>query len=742
MNYRPRSLMRQRDAGQAMIFFAICISGLLLTTGVAVEGGRLFVQHRQMQAAADMAALVGAQQLPASTTTAESDACAYAGKNGFGSGTCGTSTICPAGTSSCTVTALAPPAICSPYDFVDYGNGALPKNGCSGTASSPTYYIDVTISQSLHIPIFNKDVTLSAHAVARNGEFSPKDYAITTLDPTYCDLDMSGSKSGGTLLMIGSAISNSTNPGNNNGCSIKTGGQGLAKACDGAWFTSANEAYPGQLTTYTGMTASFSPPDCVQPAVSPTPVTTTTATPDSPAKYNPNWFPVSDPYCTSINPNTATSYAAQTDCQGNAASPGSISTTCASCVNSAWVYTWDPSVAATATVNGSCPNKIGGRFHGCWILADTSQAGSTFNGSNKQSYELFPGIYPGGITMDGGNGQSYFNPGVYTLEGNFKANGGTVCIYGSPSCDGGLNNAVTGANCGNSNFSGTGAVNSDTWFYYCSPWGIWDTHSNLPSCTTTAITPACPPTAGPTFTDGSTPLNGVTFYLVNHASFQLGGNLGGSNNIATAGTMYLAFPNPCPGKGTEGGSSPNYTVPFPPNWGTGAASGDAAGVYHYPAGSLPYIDNNSAAVDSPAGEVYPSVDLTLSGECNLDKNVWPGEMGTGTPDPNQHLHFLIFARDSGSSISLTGNGSQTWWGILYNPGAAPEPSPGTDGCGNACTMLLNGDDNSPATGPPTFIGQMVADNIKFSGNAAAELFYRPCRPSTPCGSGPGTSLVQ
>jgi hypothetical protein len=223
-----------------------------------------------------------------------------------------------------------------------------------------------------------------------------------------------------------------------------------------------------------------------------------------------------------------------------------------------------------------------------------------------------------------------------------------------------------------------------------------------------------------------------------------------SGGTSGSSKMFLAFPNYCPGKSTSAGGD---SMPFPQVWGTGLTSGDPNGQYDYKNNnSLPYIDSKSTAdLKSPAGQLYPSVDLTISGECSPAYNVWPGEFGptltdvNGNPksEPSQHLHFLVFARSSTTTINFGGTGDQEWWGILYNPGSPPLPTAGNAGCGTSCQITLAGNLSSTTpTGPPMLIGQMIADNIKFTGNATAMVFYRPCTLSGSCGTGPGSKLVQ
>jgi hypothetical protein len=211
-------------------------------------------------------------------------------------------------------------------------------------------------------------------------------------------------------------------------------------------------------------------------------------------------------------------------------------------------------------------------------------------------------------------------------------------------------------------------------------------------------------------TPSSTPLNGVVLYMY-----------GGSVSLNGSGVEDFAAPNPCPGTGSQSGQS----ISFP--------QGASSGRYDYPHTNVIWQD--SKHIESPTGQVYPSMDLTLNGECGSSNpgNDWYQEFGSTT----QHLHFLIWERSgssSGRDMSLNGNGLQQWWGILYNPGAP--------GCTTNCVISVNGTAGG-AVGPPSFAGQIIADNVKFSGSAVITLYYRPCVPgNSACGLGPGTSLVE
>lgn len=74
-----RARMRD-DSGQAMIFIVFALMGLVLMTGLVVDGGSWRRTQRQVQTAADAAALAGAQDLPIDAT-ASSTAVSYAQRN-------------------------------------------------------------------------------------------------------------------------------------------------------------------------------------------------------------------------------------------------------------------------------------------------------------------------------------------------------------------------------------------------------------------------------------------------------------------------------------------------------------------------------------------------------------------------------------------------------------------------------------------------------------------------------------
>lgn len=634
------------------MFFAIVLPALLAALGLVLGGSFILNEYRLMQSAADMAALVGAQALPCSTSdsgciaVAERRACTYAQSNGYGGCVPGAS----AGTS-----ATVPPLSCSPYDFVNYGNNSINPSCKSATAPMSNYaFIEVRLYLTVTVPMLGASVvTLYAHAVARHGQVSPKRFAVVVLDPTMSKaLTLSGSAGGG-LVAVGPIVSDSLAAD-----SIYTSGQSTDVSCSGQWYTAANEVVPpsgpaGGLTSNTGGTTSFAPAVCTGGSL------------DSPTRFLTNQPSVPDPYA------------------GGTLPTGNMGSNCDVCTRTAYFYSW--------TLTHSV---------GVWDTVDHLPNNIT-TGSNV---ELFPGIYPKTISINGG--QVYFNPGVYTLQAGMNQTGGILCIYGAPACDGKINTVNSQASCSTASFRAGDStyVDSGSWFYYCSPWGVWDT---------TALPLRPVPTTSPTFTNGGGPLNGVTFYVQ-----------AGNVSMNGSGVDYLAFPNPCPGTGSF--SAGSNLVPF--------SAGSASGVYTYPSTSIPSIDG---LLSSPAnGQVYPSADMGFGAECDQvqppnPQNVWTGEL------VGQHLHFLIYApynNSSYTSINLNGSGLQNWWGIVYDPGAA--------GCGASCNVRVNGSGGG-GTGPPLLSGQVIADNATFSGNAKFEIFYSPCRPDGDvCSIGYGTSLVE
>lgn len=637
------------EDGQTTILASVLLLFVLLPlAGVVIEGGNLFATYRKMQGAADLAAMVGAQDLPNNPGTARTDACQYVYNNGFDN--CSTS-------GNDQSIACVPPQTQSPYNFISYGSG---NSTCTGSAT--TYYIEVRISHSLGtIPIFNIPVTLSAHAVARSGIPGVRDYAIAVLDPTNRNQPALKLNTNNGIVAVGSVTSNATNSN-----SITTQGTSANLICGGTWFDSANQSYSyfanggsNALQSNNSGTPGLAPPSC------------TGASNDSPAQFQSSAGQIADPY-------------------GDTASPSATNmvTNCLICTQTVGhYYKW------TTSRNG-----------GSWI---TLNSNSDVNVSNGDNIEIWPGVYPGGIKKTGGN--LYMNPGVYTFNNDISITGstGVICIYGAPACDVVNSGTISGttANCSSASFhSGDSTyVSAGTWYYYCSPWGIWDDSTHAGQSAGSA----------PTFLDSSSGsassirFNGVTIYM-------------NAGNVSMTGSsaLILAAPNPCSGTGSSGSNS----VDFP--------QGAANATYSYPSTSLPYKDGTSQT----NFQVYPNSDFTLSGECLSAALEWTGELGSLQ---RQHLHFLILAQNSQSYVTLGGSGQENLWGIVHSfPTYTTFPNPPSGPCPN-CSISISGSAGG-SNGPPMLFGQVIGNDATFSGNSLVEVFNRPG--GIP--SGPGTSLVQ
>jgi hypothetical protein len=701
----PRLRRAERaESAQTIILFALLLPVMMSIVGLTVEGGRVWVEYRKMQAAADMAALIGAQNLPCGITisaadancrnSAETLACTYADNNGF-PGCVGGNSLSP---SPRVPAANVPPIACSPYDYLDYGTDsttAKPTN-CKGPVNgvSSFDYIEVRLQDQLGtVPIFNIPITLYSHAVARNGVPSAKDFAVSILDPGTCAFTITGT--------VGYFV-NGTTFVNGTYCP----GSQARNACDGGFFTASSGAGSSSLVTYSGGQTSFAPPMCEKQ--DPNTGVWSTFAADSPSNYVNDLPSIHDPYCSSYSPpfQNTTAGTTSSDC-------GSVQT------------------ASTKTMP-NCPDC---NYPGFWWDGSQWNQGGTVSDNKKNPVELFPGTYDGFSICT--NCEAYFNPGVYTFNGAFDTSNGSYCVMGAPACD---DAACTIAACGSTKQCGNASfgINSDAgnqWYFVCSPFGKWDTTlprnaagdtTNSSTCANKDASGKGPCLSAPTWlqrdssgNDSVTtkPLNGVTIYMK-------AGSATGSGHGGAAST-YMAFPNPCVGNGTSGpaadGWMPNNVanaVEF--NKGTNSHSA----VFTYPVGS--YATTAPHAYTVAYGDtdgIYPSVDLSKLGECaNNNYELWPGEMPVG-----QHVHFMWFDRVSASSLSLGGNTIGDWDGIMYDPNGLADMH-GTSGATN---------------GPPFIFGQLIARDLLENGTDTMDLVYRPCGDKeTACASGPGTELVE
>jgi Flp pilus assembly protein TadG len=71
----------RREPGQAMIFLVFGLVGFVGMAGLVIDGGSWLRSQRQLQTAADAAALAGAQELPLDQTSARDNAASYAQQN-------------------------------------------------------------------------------------------------------------------------------------------------------------------------------------------------------------------------------------------------------------------------------------------------------------------------------------------------------------------------------------------------------------------------------------------------------------------------------------------------------------------------------------------------------------------------------------------------------------------------------------------------------------------------------------
>lgn len=356
------SIFRDRaESGQTMIFFAVLLSTLCMTTGLAVEGGNMMVQYRKMQSAADMSALIGAQKLPCGTadttciTSAEQQACNDAASNGFASCTVG-----GAGSPSANV----PPKTCSPYDFIDYGNGSSNPNCKSASVPTSYSYIEVRLQKNFgNVPIFNVPVTLSAHAVAKHGTASAGDYAIISLDPKT-PLSIGGSA---TVQTVGSVFANG-------GIS----GGGTANTCDGGWYSAGTIS---NVSSDTSGTAVFAPTGC------------TPGSNDSSTLEQQNLAPINDPYAGSVPPPAL-----------NASYPN-----CPECSQPGWYYDLDGHTWYQDDGNG---------FNGSNLELFPGVYSSTFGLGNNNIAYFNPGVYTftGGIDTHHGLMCVYGSPSCITTS--------------------------------------------------------------------------------------------------------------------------------------------------------------------------------------------------------------------------------------------------------------------------------------------------------------------------------------
>ena len=180
MTPREHSQRVLRDwSGQTLPLFAIIVPGLLALMALGMDGAQIFLERRDAQSAADLAALSGVRELPDSATNAKAVAKVVGAANGYQQ-----SQIIPV----------------SPY------NGDSSKIEVTVNSSVSTFFMPI-------LTFFgggdHTTVAVSARAVAEQEQASPSGggYAIFALEDScsggevYKTIDWSGSNSNVTGLV-------------------------------------------------------------------------------------------------------------------------------------------------------------------------------------------------------------------------------------------------------------------------------------------------------------------------------------------------------------------------------------------------------------------------------------------------------------------------------------------------------------------------------------------------------------
>lgn len=81
----PAERGHSRSGGQTLALFAILAPGLLALMGLGLDGAQIFLERREAQGAADLAALAGVRSLPDDATTAAADARTVGTAHGYAS---------------------------------------------------------------------------------------------------------------------------------------------------------------------------------------------------------------------------------------------------------------------------------------------------------------------------------------------------------------------------------------------------------------------------------------------------------------------------------------------------------------------------------------------------------------------------------------------------------------------------------------------------------------------------------
>jgi hypothetical protein len=211
---------RRPSAGQTLVFFAVALPAMMALMALGIDGANVYLQHRVMQSAADLAALGGANVLPhnpnaAQYAAARDRARLVASENGYPSG----------------VEAVAP--------YVDEGGTTHP------------YQVEVTINSSVStffLPVLGVNtVDVAARAVAGSewtatgGSFPAVFAACTTTSAGCPDKAKAIDWSGSDGQVMGGIHSN---------CGVHAGGQNNSVEGDTTYSAASGCGFSGGGNTY------------------------------------------------------------------------------------------------------------------------------------------------------------------------------------------------------------------------------------------------------------------------------------------------------------------------------------------------------------------------------------------------------------------------------------------------------------------------------------------------------------
>jgi Flp pilus assembly protein TadG len=206
-------LMREDERGVTLVFVAVSMTFMLGFAAIVIDVGAWYAVHRHAQAAADAAALAGAQDLPASQSTATTDAQAYVTKNFNGAtptvtfpsssqikvvvSTTGpiwfgkifgasAPTITASATASSSATAVAGPIYanstsCSAISFTGLNGGVqmgglVTNGGISFGGSNSATVSSISYNSTCGAPAHNAGVTITSSSTNAGGNTFPLDY--------------------------------------------------------------------------------------------------------------------------------------------------------------------------------------------------------------------------------------------------------------------------------------------------------------------------------------------------------------------------------------------------------------------------------------------------------------------------------------------------------------------------------------------------------------------------------------